>query len=997
MKKIISLIVTLSLLAAMAVAPAAVKAATYKYQVRGIGNGDVIVINEETSRIISVVSAENFEANDKDPVAATGIEKVEYYNDGELLATVTTSPYEYELIPQEFGSHIFKTIIYYTDGEATATEVFESNYTVIVGTKLEGTYERTIDTQKVECQYSFEEDFSENPESTGDDTLTMADIDFIIDSSSNISMSWESGKLKLSNSSEKSVRYMTIYPFNQDTTADVIYYHIGVETNNYILRTQYGKGSTGQTLDNQRMDNGNITVIVDLNSKYFILQKNGVEFRRIKVDDTKLNLARLQFGIRAKGNQTIDYIKCTSYDIKEPQSFSEASIQGGENNPVATDLAQIRVKGNDYLEEQSLDGIVTVDNGADFTPSIDGKDIVITFNQELEIGTTYTLTIDGVKDSDKLEYEPYTLTFRTLNEGENPPPQAELKSPADGDRYYPGDTITLSAMATDSLGGSISYVEFYCDGELIEGSRTEIGAEDVYTYEWSVDDTLESFEQHSITALACDNEGATVTTAAVKITVLSKQTPTVLITAPENGKSYAANFGGVKTDIKPTIKFEAADTDGEISLIEIFIDGDCVYSGAGVSQYTPETPLSAGNHSVRVYVTDNDGLFAYDEIELIVDEYGYTSYILREDLKNTELHSKYDKVGTVKSGGLSGFDDIKGIVITSDKPDKAVESSIKRTCIYSLEEKSFSVDVKVAFGDTNSERKVLLDTFVLYTFPKGGTYIPGEVYTVTALVDYQNLKLYTLLDGELTGTAQTIKTTSFTTDEVVAVTHTGGIGEYSETALLGIEISNMGKTSVQPEIVLSDADNPEYITVSFIGAEADSSTLATNLLLIDDNTGERVALSYQNGKFSLNEKLKYETDYTLVALPGVRDAAGKGYCGAYKMQFSTNAPEDAVGVADVGVSDVVLNEGTYTAKISVDFNGVGEIGESVNVVIAAYDGNEMIGCQAEPVTVGTALADAAIDVELSNVDVNTVIEVFVVDNLTDLNPISDRIFVIKQN
>lgn len=1018
MKKIISLIVAIAFMATMVAIPAAAEgevpiATTQKYQIRGIRNGDVIVSNEETSRTISIVELKNSDTYNKDPKVPENLTKVEYYGDDNvLLDTVESFPYEYELVFDSYGVHNFKAIVYYTDDTGQAVkEVFESEYTVVCGTKLSGTFNATADSGTIECENSFYEDFDDVPADKVGVSLVLGDIPFMYSKHNSITMTYtEDGKLSLVSTGTS--YYISLEPCTQSSSTDVIYYDFDISGSTYTIGSYYGKGSnSGPTITNRLAADAKFRIIVDFNSNYFIVQRNGAEVRRAKIDTSKLTNLRLRLAPTTKNAAVlINSIKCTSYDIKEPQKFSEASIQGGEDNPVQTDLAQIRVKGNDYLAGQNLENVITIDNDADFTPSIDGKDIVITFNEELAAGTTYTLTIDGVKDSDKLPYEEYTLSFRTLREGENPPPQAELKSPADGERYYPGDTITLSATATDSLGGSISYVEFYCDGELIEGSRTESSVDDLYTYEWSVDDTLESFDPHSITALACDNEGATVTTPAVKITVLSKQTPTVSITAPENGKSYASNFGGIKTDIKPTIKFDAADTDGDIALIEILIDGNGVYSGTGISQYIPETPLSAGSHNVGVLVTDNDGLSAYDEIELTVEEYGYTSYILRDDLSNTDLHSKYDKVGTVKSGNLSSFEDIKGIVISSDKPDTEKKSSLKRTCVNTLEGKPFSVDIKVAFGDTNSERKVTLDTFELYTFSKGGTYIPGEVYTVTALVDYNNLKLYTLLDGKAVGTPQTIKATTFTTSEVVTLTHTGGIGEYSETALLGIEIANMGKTNVQPEIKLSDengnllditapinADDAAYITASFVSGEVDSNSIKNNLLLVDDNTGERVALSYQSGKFTMSERLKYGTDYTLVLLPGVRDAAGKGYCGAYTVPFSTSAPADAVGVEDVSVIGGALNAGTYTATIGVDFNGVGEIGESVNVICTAYSGNKMIYCLPTVVNVGTALADVNIPIEISSVDANTVIEVFVVDNLTDLNPISDRIFVINQN
>jgi hypothetical protein len=110
----------------------------------------------------------------------------------------------------------------------------------------------------------------------------------------------------------------------------------------------------------------------------------------------------------------------------------------------------------------------------------------------------------------------------------DPPPTATITSPATGTSFASGTAVTIAADATD-VGGSVSSVDFYADGQLI-GTDTS----SPYSVIW----TNASVGSHTLTAVAKDNSQQTTTSAPVQITV----------TAPGGGAT--AGFVGFDTTAK---------------------------------------------------------------------------------------------------------------------------------------------------------------------------------------------------------------------------------------------------------------------------------------------------------------------------------------------------------------------------------------------------------------------------------------------------------------
>lgn len=1001
MKKIAIFLAVVMLIASI---PAVYVAAEDAYYLKGIHEGEYILANIEKSRTLTLV---NSAEKNKLPSNATGVEKVVFtYNDEEAV-TDSEAPFEYNLAFSSCGEQSL-TYDVYTTGSAEPLSKTISFSTIAA----------------VESEESYREDF---------ETLTDVTKFYHGLSSSGANASISDGKFLFERVQQTSGMKQFAFkcvPINS-ADAKVQYHEFEVSWNadcfECTLRSDWAQGSSDIILDTSGSGKDKleanktykIGMLLDFNSMVAVVRIDGVELKRVPLTNFKASGSNNPFlHIRSFAPQivTLDNYKLLVYDKKTPQEFSESSIPGGENNPVAKNIEEIRITGNDFLENQELSGFVSIEPEADISLSTDENELVVTFNDNLLEGTTYTLTVDGVKDKDFLSYKPYSLTFRTLNPGENIPPVVQLLSPVGGERYYPGDSITFSAEASDS-NGSISYVEFYKNGELIENSRVESPIDGVYTCEWSTGEEDDSPDVTKITALACDDEGAKVSSTPVSIKIQSMSHPSVLITAPENDQVYFSNFGGYKTDVKPKITFEAEDIDGEIENIEIFVDGESVFSTTDntVKEYTVEDALDVGTHIISVDVTDDDGQLTFAQVSLNIETRGKSGYILCDDLQKNNLLSKWDKTGNAvfNNGTLKENDEIKGIIISTDSSG---ESTLSRTCVNNLESMSFGVDVKLAFSDTQTLRKIMLDTKEIITFTadgkitysgsEKGTYFAGEIYDISAVIDAETLKMYIFLNGKYIGSAG-ISSTDFTTLESFKIIHSGNSDKYSETAVLYLSISRMSDETAVPTVKLFDSssntistdnaidiDNISYITVDFEEG-VDSDTLKGNLKLINTKNGKQVRLSYSNGKFNIGERLKYDCQYSLVLLPDARDVNGNGYCGAYEIVFNTAEPSENVGVDNIAVSNETINGDTYSANLTISFNGTGEAGKKVTVVYAAYNEAEMTDFNKAEIEVGTALETATIPIELDGVTQNTVIEAFVVENMENIKTVSDTIFKIK--
>ena len=384
MKKIVSLILAIALMATMAAIPA--MAEGEKYQVSGIRNGDVIVANEETYRHISIVKAYTDTDGKTMPEKATGLTKVEYYNDDVLLES--DSDFSCKVKFDKIGEHTLVTKVYYNDAETNeeVVETFNAKYNVKYGKKLTGTFTSTSDETSINTAYSFDKNFDDIPETDLNKELTTSDLPYFYSINSNHALTYTTdGKLSLT--TNKTTSYSSLVPFCQSTTTDVIYYDMDFSKKGYVLGTYYGVGNnTKQVLNNNSLPAGKLRLIVDLNSKYYILMQDNAEVRRIAIDTDKLTFLRLRLANTSKSTALdIDNIRCASYDVDSTQDFGTIGELAGDTytneiDVTAVEDASITVKTramNTTDDAKTLTNIIAVYNSEDMliaSPIVD-KDI----------------------------------------------------------------------------------------------------------------------------------------------------------------------------------------------------------------------------------------------------------------------------------------------------------------------------------------------------------------------------------------------------------------------------------------------------------------------------------------------------------------------------------------------------------------------------------------------------------------------------------------------
>lgn len=1010
--------------------PALNVSAADEYYLKGVYDGAYVVVQQEPTKTVTVVDAgkANMLLD-----TASNVDKVVFtFNGVEIVDT--ESPYAYTMEFTYCGTQTLKYDVYKQGGSTdTPYESKTITFTTIGGS---------------ENAVSFTENFSGPFQDTNalakaivgneganyqKSYLTLATADF--NNSKALTLD--------ANSRTASIQFRGAAP---DTGCKVHYYEFDIAVDSLNRHwiyaradANYSGGGYTQTLVDTRSHTTDGTtplftanvyrrlrIVFDYNeTPTASIYVDGKEYKRFSLESVVSGPnPSLVMDINTSGVVYIDNFKYSVYDAKTPQSFVGASIQGGNDRPVLETLSDIRITGTEYWEGQDLTGCVSISerpNGSEgdftassinFTSYIDNTDVVIDFpdNQVLTTGTTYKINISNVKDNYFLNYNDYSFVFRTLNEGENPLPEISLTSPVAGERYYPDEsTITLSADAYDTLGGSIAKVEFFADGALVgEGVLTEGNEESgTYTFDWVLDDSIDQSEPVAITAKATDNSGDITETSPVNVVIWSRQLPEITIMNPAEGTLYCSNLAGVDKEVKPTIEFATADADGTIETIEVRVDGEIdgtVTDPVTATSYTLLSVLEPGDHTIIVEAYDDDGQSSRDSISVKVEELGKAGYILREEYKTEDLLSRWTLSGEVEIGHKDKRNQDYTVVIKSNG-EKSGEAY--QFIVHNFTEKSFVADIKMAFSDTSAKRTIKLGDTEIATFDRTGeityggvakaTYLPGEVYSISAVIDAEDDKVYALVNGAQIGSAEK----TFAINTKLTISHDGVAETVSETDIIAVSMSTLG-AAVKPTVkvdgtVLSDVETVEVdaangsrITVAFENA-ADLATLDGNVSMINAETGKAVNLTYANGVFTINEMLKYASQYQIIVLPDVRDVNGSGYSGTYIVSFKTEEPE-TVGIADVTATAPTWAAGNFTATLEVEFNGADE-SKTVYLVCAAYNGAKMEDYQVIELTAPATASDIA--VALSGISESSVIEAFVVDSMDDLNSISDKIIVIE--
>ena len=175
------------------------------------------------------------------------------------------------------------------------------------------------------------------------------------------------------------------------------------------------------------------------------------------------------------------------------------------------------------------------------------------------------------------------IALASLRLAPNLAPTVTVSSPATA---ITGDVVALTATAADS-DGSVAQVEFFVDGISVG-----VDASSPFAANYTA-----VLGNHSVTAVATDNQGATKTSTAVALAVANNQAPTVSV-------SNAAN--AIVGDVV-TVTATAADADGSVATVEFFVDNVSVGTDNS-SPFTYAYTAVVGSHTFKAIATDNRGL-----------------------------------------------------------------------------------------------------------------------------------------------------------------------------------------------------------------------------------------------------------------------------------------------------------------------------------------------------------------------------------------------------
>jgi regulation of enolase protein 1 (concanavalin A-like superfamily) len=203
---------------------------------------------------------------------------------------------------------------------------------------------------------------------------------------------------------------------------------------------------------------------------------------------------------------------------------------------------------------------------------------------------TYSLTAVAYDDDGASSTSPAVSV--TVNGSSNQLPNVSLTSPTASQTFTAPANVYVAATASDP-DGSIARVDLYQGSTLLKSDSTS-----PYSFSW----TSVPAGTYQLTAVARDNAGATRTSTPVTITVNApgNQLPTVAISTPATGASFAA-------PANITIQATAGDADGTIARVE-FYRGSTLISTDTSSPYAATwSSAPAGSYALTARAFDNAG------------------------------------------------------------------------------------------------------------------------------------------------------------------------------------------------------------------------------------------------------------------------------------------------------------------------------------------------------------------------------------------------------
>ena len=268
------------------------------------------------------------------------------------------------------------------------------------------------------------------------------------------------------------------------------------------------------------------------------------------------------------------------------------ACEGGADNPPRGSIIS-PAGGSAFSENDSV--IISVDASDDKGVAaveffVDGSSIGVDTSAPYQLSWTAVAgsPVLGARIEDSAGQEVLTDDIAiTVNPQGPVAPQVNLTAPVDGSSFTAGDSVTLSADASDA-DGSVGSVEFFVDDNSI-GTDTSAP----FSIDWSA--TLGS---HTIYAVATDNNGQSGQSGSTAIAVAEPNNPpTVSLDTPAADSVYDEG-------VTVTLSATAADDESPVDRVEFYVSGQKVGEDTS-APYSYDWTAASGQHAVFARAYDS--------------------------------------------------------------------------------------------------------------------------------------------------------------------------------------------------------------------------------------------------------------------------------------------------------------------------------------------------------------------------------------------------------
>ena len=286
---------------------------TFDYTVRGLNDGDHIVVAAEPSRKIKVIDPDSsIDPDTLKNLALTNVEKIVFKVDGKTVGTVTEAPFEFNLVFESYGEHTLTIEVYDTDGFVSQKKI---SYTAL-DHKFDDTF------------LSFEENFDGDADGTG-----------LTGGASSLTTQVVNGALQIGDGQSKGDIAFHPYGRSLPKENEVYYIEFDFATNStayhtrFTIRDGYQSGSSAElfnfTNDFTKNKTYHIEIILDFYSNYATMFVDGEYYIRASMAAQTGDVFVPQLFVN-KRIVTIDNVKFSSYgyniELPEPTYSEEAPV-----------------------------------------------------------------------------------------------------------------------------------------------------------------------------------------------------------------------------------------------------------------------------------------------------------------------------------------------------------------------------------------------------------------------------------------------------------------------------------------------------------------------------------------------------------------------------------------------------------------------------------------------------------------------------------------------